>query len=114
MTLAIRCLKKKKEDKDPAACICTSGSTGCSCNFNAPLEVGDYTYYAEIDKNNYGDYSDEGECSRPVTLRITSGAAIRVMLSTSLSLKSGRNLVSFQFVDYRIIEAKDVNSLVLL
>jgi hypothetical protein len=146
-----------------AVCICTSGSTGCSCTFTAPSQEGSYTYYAEIDKNNNGDYSDEGECSSPITLNVKSsqtststttttvpstqqcsdilGACLssemckrfegtcykdkldcqecccieskytpqaRAILSTSLSLKSGWNLISFPFVDYVISQMKDV------
>jgi PGF-pre-PGF domain-containing protein len=36
---------------------------GCWCEFSAPSSPGNYTYYACVDKNTDGDFSDSGESS---------------------------------------------------
>ena len=51
------------------ACSCESKGTGCSCSFTAKLPFGiryyqnEYKYYACVDKNGNGDFSDFGEQS---------------------------------------------------
>jgi hypothetical protein len=65
------------------ACSCVSKGAGCSCYFKAPLPFisseglhryyrSEYFYYACVDKNNDGDYSDEGE-STSTTLTVKRG-----------------------------------------
>jgi hypothetical protein len=65
------------------ACLCTSKGSGCSCYFKAPLPFisseglhrwyrSEYVYHACVDKNNDGDYSDEGE-DASTTLTVNRG-----------------------------------------
>jgi hypothetical protein len=72
------------------ACLCTSKGSGCSCYLKVPLPFisseglhryyrSEYTYFACVDKNNDGDYSDEGE-SASTTLTVKRGF-IRVDLN---------------------------------
>jgi hypothetical protein len=53
----------------PKICNCESKGTGCSCSFKPTLPSGiryfqnEYKYYACVDKNGDGDFSDFGEQS---------------------------------------------------
>ena len=42
-------------------CNCKVSGDGCVCSFNAPSTSKKYTYYACVDNNGDGDYSDSGE-----------------------------------------------------
>jgi hypothetical protein len=102
-------------------CSCISSSTGCSCLFTSPSKEGDYTYYACIDKNNDGDFSDEGESTSAILRVIPSLLSCRdyapIVTILNGMLPSGANLtvnILIQCSDWKFEKGKDLSLRLLI
>jgi len=102
-------------------CSCVSSSTGCSCVFTSPSKEGDYTYYACIDKNNDGDFSDAGESTSAILRVIPSLLSCRdyapMINILNGMLPSGANLtvsILIQCSDWKFEKGKDLSLRLLI
>jgi hypothetical protein len=77
----------------------------CTSQFTCLESLGGYCYQQSRD---YGC----SECCCITQSQSGQSQASMIVPIISIPVKAGWNLISFPFVDYRIIEAKDVNSLV--
>jgi hypothetical protein len=76
-----------------SSCTIPSGNGGCTGNsFSAPSSVGAYTYYACIDKNGDGDFSDDGEQNSKTLTVIPEVGPL-----TTFKIYPGWNLISSAF-----------------
>ena len=73
-------------------CSCITKST-CSCNFEAPQNPGEYTYYACVDKNDNGNFDDPGETATQKlivsTIQITIKTQDKVVIKRGTQTKIG-------------------------